>query len=51
MCHYDEIGNNCTVSVYRTIDTMIGSSNYLEGMFLMHDTVTLDKVANGFSAK
>lgn len=46
--HYDELGKSCTVSVNRTIDTIIGSSNFLDGMFLMPDTVNIDKVVDWF---
>lgn len=46
--HYEELGKSCTVSVNRTIDTIIGSSNFLDGMFLMPDTVDIDKVVDWF---
>lgn len=46
--HYDELGNSCGVSATGTINTIIGSAEYLEGMFLMADTIDIEKLAKWF---
>lgn len=46
--HYFELGASCTVSVNGTINTIIGSAEYLNGLFIMPDTVNLDKVIDWF---
>lgn len=44
--HSDELGVSCVVSANKTIDTIIGSAEYLDVSFLMPDTVNLDKVVD-----
>lgn len=46
--HYYELGASCVMSASSTIKTIINSAGYLDGMFLMPDTVNIQKVVEWF---
>ncbi|MFV8830519.1 hypothetical protein [Alkalihalobacterium sp. APHAB7] len=46
--HYDLLGASCIMSATNTVDTLINSSNYLNGKFLMPDEIHLDRLVEWF---
>lgn len=42
--HYEELGASCNVSVNGTIDTIIGSAQYFDGVFIMTGTVDIENM-------
>ena len=46
--HYQELGRSCVMSVVNTVDTVIGSAEYLEGEFIMPDQIHVERLASWF---
>ena len=46
--HYDKIGASCAMSVNATVNTTIGSADYLDGFFLMPDEIHVERLADWF---
>lgn len=46
--HYEQLGASCVMSVVNTVDTVIGSAQYLNGAFLMPDEVHVDRLVDWF---
>lgn len=48
MEHYEQIGQSCAMSVNSTVNTIIGSAEYLEGYSLMPDEIHIERLADWF---
>jgi hypothetical protein len=46
--HYDHIGASCVMSATNTVDTVIGSAQYLDGAFLMPDEIHVERLVDWF---
>jgi len=46
--HYEELGASCVMSATGTINTVIGSAQYLDGVFIMPDTIDVEKLVIWF---
>lgn len=46
--HYEQLGSSCVMSVVNTVDTVIGSANYLEGYFVMPDQIHVERLVEWF---
>lgn len=46
--HYDKLGASCAMSVNATVNTTIGSAEYLDGFFLMPDEIQVERLADWF---
>ncbi|GGM39336.1 hypothetical protein GCM10011351_26860 [Paraliobacillus quinghaiensis] len=46
--HYDELGPSCVASATKTVDTIIGSSYYLQGYFIMPDEINVERLVRWF---
>lgn len=46
--HYDHLGASCVMSVTNTVDTIIGSAQYLDGAFLMPDEIHVERLVDWF---
>lgn len=46
--HYVHLGASCVMSATNTVDTVIGSAQYLDGAFLMPDEIHVERLVNWF---
>jgi hypothetical protein len=46
--HYDHLGASCVMSATNTVDTVIGSAQYLDGAFLMPDEIHVECLVDWF---
>ncbi|MBE1555487.1 hypothetical protein [Sporosarcina limicola] len=46
--HYDQLGASCAMLANATVNTIIGSAQYLNGSFLMPDEIQVERVADWF---
>ncbi|MFC4559388.1 hypothetical protein ACFO3D_14415 [Virgibacillus kekensis] len=46
--HYSQLGASYGMSVVGTVDTVIGSAEYLDGHFIMPDQINVQKLANWY---
>jgi len=46
--HYDHLGTSCVMSATNTVDTVIGSAQYLDGAFLMPDEIHVERLVDWF---
>jgi hypothetical protein len=46
--HYDHLGAGCVMSAINTVDTVIGSAQYLDGAFLMPDEIHVERLVDWF---
>ncbi|PIC99900.1 hypothetical protein [Sporosarcina sp. P29] len=46
--HYEHLGARCVMSATNTVDTIIGSAQYLNGAFLMPDEIHVERLADWF---
>lgn len=46
--HYEHLGASCVMSATNTVDTIIGSAQYLNGAFLMPDEIHVERLADWF---
>jgi hypothetical protein len=46
--HYDHLGASCVMSATNTVDTVIGSAQYLDGEFLMPDEIHVERLVDWF---
>ncbi|EGA88430.1 hypothetical protein GPDM_15124 [Planococcus donghaensis MPA1U2] len=46
--HYDHLGASCVMSATNTVDTVIGSAQYLDGAFLMSDEIHVERLVDWF---
>ncbi|MBM4761437.1 hypothetical protein [Bacillus sp. B15-48] len=46
--HYDRLGASCVMSATNTVDTIIGSAQYLDGAFLMPDEIHVERLVDWF---
>ncbi|MYL47672.1 hypothetical protein GLV94_18695 [Virgibacillus halodenitrificans] len=46
--HFDKLGASCAMSVCNTVDTIIGSSRYLNGNFVMPDEIHIESLGDWF---
>lgn len=46
--HYDHLGASCVMSATNTVDTVIGSAQFLEGAFLMADEIHVERIVDWF---
>ncbi|RIW34311.1 hypothetical protein D3H55_10075 [Bacillus salacetis] len=46
--HYDHLGASCVMSATNTVDTVIGSAQYLDGAFLMPDEIHVERLVDWF---
>lgn len=46
--HYDQLGASCVMSATNSVDTVIGSAQYLDGAFLMPDEVHVERLVDWF---
>ncbi|MGD6776330.1 hypothetical protein [Sutcliffiella horikoshii] len=46
--HYDLLGASCVMSATNTVDTVIGSAQYLDGAFLMPDEIHVERLVDWF---
>ncbi|GAQ19132.1 hypothetical protein OPHB3_3091 [Oceanobacillus picturae] len=46
--HFDRIGASCAMSATNTVDTIIGSSQYLNGKFIMPDEIHVENLVDWF---
>lgn len=46
--HYEQLGSSCTMSIVNTVNTVIGSADYLDGHFIMPDQINVERLAEWF---
>ncbi len=46
--HYEHLGASCVMSATNTVDTLIGSAQYLNGAFLMPDEIHIERLVDWF---
>lgn len=46
--HYEHLGASCVMSATNTVDTVIGSAQYLDGAFLMPDEIHVERLVDWF---
>lgn len=46
--HYEHLGASCVMSATNTVDTIIGSAQYLNGAFLMPDEINVERLVDWF---
>ncbi|MYL35417.1 hypothetical protein GLW08_21280 [Pontibacillus yanchengensis] len=46
--HYYELGSSCVQAATKTVDTIIDSTNYLEGKFVMPDEIHVERLTEWF---
>jgi len=46
--HYSHLGASCVMSATNTVDTIIGSAQYLNGAFIMPDEIHVERLVDWF---
>lgn len=46
--HYEHLGASCVMSATNTVDTIVGSAQYLNGAFLMPDEIHVNRLVAWF---
>lgn len=46
--HYEHLGASCVISATKTIDAIIGSTEYLVGKFIMPDEIHVERLVEWF---
>jgi hypothetical protein len=46
--HYEHLGASCIMSATNTVDTLIDSAQYLDGVFLMPDEIHVERLVDWF---
>lgn len=46
--HYEHLGASCVMSATGTVDTVIGSAQNLDGMFIMPDEIHVERLVDWF---